>query len=97
MQIPYLNQILLLLVVTILTTLLTLSGIQVIHILSELRETMRKVNKSMDDFNLITNSVAKPVAGVSGFVMGLKSGSDVFRLFLKNAQKARMTKEEENE
>lgn len=97
MQIPYLNQILLFLVVTILTTLLALSGIQVIHILTELRETMKKVNKMMDDFNLITSSVAKPVAGVSGFVMGLKSGSDVFRLFLKNNQKVKAAKEEKND
>jgi hypothetical protein len=97
MQVPYLNQILIFAVVTILTTLLTLSGIQVIGILKELRETIRKANKSMDDFNLITNSVAKPVSGVSGFLMGLKSGSDVLNLFLKSKKKKSRSEEEDNE
>ncbi|HUV72586.1 MAG TPA: hypothetical protein VMW25_06285 [Clostridia bacterium] len=89
MQIPYLNQILLFLVIAILTTLLTLAGIQVIHILKELRLTMKKINQMMDDFNLISRSVAKPIAGVSGFVTGLKSGSDVINLFLKNKSKGK--------
>ncbi len=83
MQIPYLNQILLFLVVTILTTLLTLAGIQVVHILKELRETVKKTNKMLDDFQLISSSVAKPIAGISGFVTGLKGGTDIINLFLK--------------
>jgi len=95
MQIPYINQILLLLVVTVLTTLLTLAGFQVYFILKELRQTMKLLNQSMTDVNTITNSVAKPVAGISGFMMGLKSGSDVIKLFLKKPN--RRVIEEENE
>ncbi len=83
MQIPYLNQILLFLVVSILTTLLTLAGIQVVHILKELRETVKKTNKMLDDFQLISSSVAKPIAGISGFITGLKGGTDIINLFLK--------------
>jgi hypothetical protein len=83
MQIPYLNQILLLLVVTILTTLLTLAGIQVIHILREVKETVKKTNKMLEDFQLITSSIARPVAGISGFITGLKSGTDLVNFFLK--------------
>lgn len=90
MQIPYLNQILLFLVITVLTTLLTLAGIQVIHILKELRLTMKKLNQMMDDFNLISSSVAKPIAGISGFVTGLKSGRDVIQLFLKKPAKGKL-------
>jgi len=93
MQIPYLNQVLLFLVVAVLTTLLTLAGIEVIHILREFRESARKMNKIMDDFQLISSSVAKPIAGVSGFVMGLKSGLDVINLIASKKVK----KEEENE
>ncbi len=88
MQIPYLNQILLFLVVSILTTLLTLAGIQVIYILREVRETMKKTNKMMDDFQLISSSIAKPIAGVSGFITGIKSGTDIVNLFLKPKSKA---------
>lgn len=93
MQIPYLNQILLFLVVTVLTTLLTLSGIQVIYILKEVREALKKTNKMLDDCQSITSSVAKPIVGLSGFVTGLKSGSDFVRLFFKNP---RSVQEEEN-
>ena len=88
MQIPYFNQILLFLVVSILTTILVLAGIQVVHILKELRETIRKTNKMMDDFQLISSSIAKPIAGVSGFLTGIKSGMDVVNLFLKSSGKA---------
>ena len=87
MQIPYLNQILLFLVVSILTTILVLAGVQVVHILKELRETIRKMNKMMDDFQLISSSIAKPIAGVSGFLTGIKSGMDVVNLFLKSSGK----------
>lgn len=87
MQIPYINQVLLFLVVSILTTILVLAGIQVVHILKELRETIRKTNKMMDDFQLISSSIAKPIAGVSGFLTGIKSGMDVVNLFLKSSNK----------
>jgi len=87
MQVPYLNQILLFVVVTILTTLLSLAGIQVYFILKELRETMKKINRMMDDVNTITTSVAQPIAGVSGFLMGLRSGSDIMKFILKKGKK----------
>lgn len=87
-MIPYINQILLLLVVVILTTLLTVSGIQVFHILKELRQTVKKVNKILDDTETVSSSVAKPIAGVSGFLMGIKSGADVINLFLNRRNKS---------
>jgi len=92
MQIPYLNQILLFIVVTILTTILSLAGIQVVKILKELRQTVVKVNKMMDDFQLISSSVAKPIAGISGFLTGIKSGMDVVNLFLKSSSDERRKK-----
>lgn len=87
MQIPYLNQALLILVVTILTTLLAISGIQVIHILRELRTTVKTLNKVLDDSHTITSSIAKPVAGFSGFLTGLKSGSKVLGMLLNQKEK----------
>ena len=82
MTIPYLNQILLTLVVTVLTVLLAISGIHVIHILQELRESVKKVNKILDDGQTISSSIAKPISGISGFITGIKSGMDVVNLFL---------------
>ncbi len=87
MQIPYLNQILLILVVTILTTLLAISGVQVIHILRELRTTVKTLNKVLDDSHTITSSIAKPVAGFSGFLTGLKSGTKILSMLLKSKEK----------
>jgi len=94
MQIPYLNQILLFLVVIVLATLLTIAGVQVIHILGEVKIMMKKTNKIMDDFQLVTSSVAKPIAGISGFITGLKSGTDLVSLFLKGNQKSSEAKKD---
>lgn len=96
MQIPYLNQILLFLVVSILTTLLTLAGIQVIYILKEVRETFKKTNKILDDTGVITSSIAKPIAGISGFITGLKSGTDIINFFLRKKSLPRSTEENTN-
>ena len=73
-------QILLVVVVTSLTTLLVFVGIQVIHILRELRESTNKLNKILDDFGVISESVAKPIAGVSGFLTGIQSGAKLIQL-----------------
>lgn len=86
MVIPYLNQILLFIVVSVLTVVLTIAGIEVIHILREFKETVKKTNRILDDTQMITSSVAKPISGVSGFLMGIKSGADVINLFLKNKE-----------
>lgn len=80
MQIPYLNQIILFVSVSVLTTVLTLAGIQVVHILRELRVSVKKLSQIMEDCQLISSSVAKPVAGVSSFLMGLKNGLDVLNM-----------------
>lgn len=87
MQIPYLNQLLLFVVVSVLATVLTLAGIQAIYILKELRITVAKTNKMIDDFQLISSSVAKPIAGFSGFITGIKSGADIVKLFLKGSSR----------
>jgi len=82
-MLPIVNQILLLLVVLSLTVVLVISGIQVIKLLSELRQTLKKANSVIDDAGLITSSVAKPIASASTFIMGLKSGVDLLGLISK--------------
>lgn len=96
MTIPYLNQILLTLVVTILTTLLAVSGVYVIHILRELRESVKKINKILDDGQTISSSIAKPISGISGFITGIKGGMDVVNLFLRNKKSYSKTETEED-
>ena len=73
------TQILIVIVVTVLTTLLTVGGIQVINILKEFRKTVEKTNKILDDAGVVSESIAKPASSLSGLIMGIKSGMEVFK------------------
>lgn len=76
-------QILLIIVVMVLTAILTLVGVEVFFILRELRETVKKTNKILDDSGLITESIAKPIAGFSGFLVGLKDSANIVKLLVE--------------
>lgn len=69
-----LTQVLLVIVITTLTILLTFIGVQIVYILREVRKSIEKVNKMLDDAGMITESIAHPIAGLGGMVEGLKSG-----------------------
>ncbi len=79
-------QTVLLLVVVVLTVLLLVLGIQVFFILRELRQTVAKANKVLDDTGLITESVSGPISSLSSVVTGVKAGATVAR-FLKGKKK----------
>lgn len=69
-----LTQVLLVIVITTLTVLLTFIGVQIIYILREIRKSIEKMNKMLDDAGIITESIAHPIAGLGGMLDGLKSG-----------------------
>lgn len=71
------------LVIIVLTILLIVLGIQVFFILRELRKTIEKANKILDDTGTITESVSGPISSLSSLAMGLKTGALVARLFEK--------------
>ena len=73
-------QILLVVVVLVLTVILSLVGFEVFLILRELKQSVRKTNKILDDTGLITESVAKPIAGFSGFLSGLKDSANIVKI-----------------
>lgn len=73
-------QILLIVVVMVLTAILTLVGVEVFFILREVRQTVKKTNKILDDSGLITESIAKPIAGFSGFLTGLKDSANLVKI-----------------
>lgn len=77
-------QILLIIVVMILTAILTLVGVEVFFILRELRQTVEKTNKIIDDSGLITASIAKPIAGFSGFLLGLKDSAKMVKILAEH-------------
>ena len=63
------------------TVLLVVLGIQVFFILRELRKTIDKANKVLDDTSVITESVSKPIASFSTLAMGLKTGATIAKIF----------------
>ena len=68
------------LVIIVLTILLLILGIQVFFILKELRKTIDKANKVLDDTGVITESVSKPISSFSSLAMGLKTGAKLAKI-----------------
>jgi hypothetical protein len=68
-------QIVLLIVIIALTILLIVLGIQVYFILKDLRTTIVKANKVLDNAGDITSNVAGPIANLSIFASTIKTGS----------------------
>lgn len=90
------TQILLIAVVTVLTLLLTIIGVQVFFILREIRETIKKFNKIIDDAGTISESIARPVSSLSHSITGV-SGIAGLLGWLKNRRKKSTEVEEEEE
>lgn len=57
-----------------LTILLVVLGIQVYLILKEIRSSIQKANKMLDDAGKVSETVSSGVASMGGFVNGIKSG-----------------------
>ena len=57
-----------------LTIILVIIGIQVALILKEVRQSVIKANKMLDDSGKITETVSNGVTHMSGFINGLKTG-----------------------
>jgi uncharacterized protein YoxC len=57
-----------------LAILLVVLGIQVWYILKEMRRSLQKVNKMLDDAGKVSGAVSEGVIGMTGFVNGLKTG-----------------------
>ncbi len=76
-------QILLFIVIIILTLLLLVLGIQVFFILKDLRKTITKANKVLDNTGDITESVSQPLTSISSILMGLKAGGTIASIIKK--------------
>jgi hypothetical protein len=76
-------QILLFIVIIALTVLLLVLGIQVFFILRDLRQTISKANKVLDNTGDITKSVSAPITSLSSILMGLKAGGTIASIIKK--------------
>lgn len=72
------TQLLLFGVVAVLTALLVIVGVQVFLILREFKKTLEKMNKTMDDINYVSESVTKPISGITHFVEGIRGLREFF-------------------
>lgn len=81
-------QIALFLVIIILTILLIILGIQVFFILKDVRKTIYKANKVLDDTGQITESVSGPISSLSTLAMGLRTGASLAK-FLKKKEESK--------
>ena len=87
-------QILLFIVIITLTVLLLVLGIQTFFILRDLRKTISKANKVLDNTGEITESVSAPISSLSSVLMGLKVGGVVARLVKKVTEDDKEEKED---
>ena len=62
-------QVILLLVISLLTILLLVLGVQVFFILKELRRTIRRTNRILENTETITESVSEPISFLSEIVL----------------------------
>lgn len=69
-------------VVCIFAIVLTVAGIQVILVLQEVKNTLKKVNVLAETVERATNQVVAPLSGLGGTIDGLKSGLKVASAFV---------------
>ncbi len=80
------TQALLAMVIISLTVMLTLIGVQVFYILKEFRNTVRKINKVLDDTGVISEAVSKPANMFSSMLLGIKGGAALMKFFKKDEE-----------
>lgn len=88
-------QMTLFIVIIVLTILILVLGIQVFFILRELRQTINKANKVLDDTGVITESVSVPISNLSNMATGIKAGSIIAALL--NRKKSKKRKDDDDE
>lgn len=69
-----------------LAILLIVLGIQVWYILKEMRISLQKVNKMLDDAGKVSGAVSEGVVGMTGFVKGLKTGINAITTLLRDKE-----------
>jgi Zn-dependent protease len=91
------QQLFLTILISVLTILIIVFSIFVFSILKEVRETIRKFNKILDDMGAISGSIAKPISGLAGIFEGIKTGFKAVETIGKFAGRKAETEEEEDE
>ena len=72
-----------LVVIILLTILLLVLGVQVFFILKELKETVFRTNKILENTETITESVSEPMSFISSLLFSSKSLSTIGKIIKK--------------
>jgi hypothetical protein len=80
------TQIVLIAISVVLTTLFIALGVQVWFILKEIRVSLTKVNKMLDDAGKVTGAVGEGVTNVSGLMNGIKAGMSLVTSIRKKGE-----------
>ena len=87
-------QALMVVVVTTLTIVLSIIGFQVFLILREVQQSVKKVNKMLDDMGKISGSIATPIASISKNLQGASGLAGVLGWFLRLRRKEKKEEKE---
>lgn len=79
-------QLVIIVVTCILTILIVVLGIQVWLILKEIRLSLQKMNKMLDDMQKVTGTVGEGVSNLGGIVAGMKAGLSLFSSLRKRGE-----------
>lgn len=69
---------------SIITVAIVTCFIFLIKFIQDLRFVLKQVTPIIDDANLISSSIARPVSSASDFLMGFKNGFKLFNSFNKS-------------
>lgn len=70
-----------------LTILLVVLGVQVFYILKEIRFSVQKTNKMLDDAGKVSGTVSEGVTSMSGFMNGIRQGLQMITALQKKGEK----------
>lgn len=79
-------QVILISVIVLLAVLFTVLGVQVFFILRELRKTLFKTNKILDEVDALAENVSEPISFISGLLFSSKT-LGIIKKFLKHDKK----------
>jgi uncharacterized protein YoxC len=78
------TQIIIAISLSIITIAIVVCFVYLIKFIQDLRKLLNQVSPIIDDANLISSSIARPVSSASDFLMGFKNGFKIFNSFSKS-------------
>lgn len=90
------TQIVIIISIIAITTVIVFSGVYLIKILKELRNTVFKTNQILDDAKIVSKSVAEPVNSLSEFIMSFKNVFEVANKYFNRAKQKSSEKKAES-